>query len=97
MGDEDAADGMNRIMPVEPLAHQARERRLRRHLVSQRGLVLDDDMDRRMTFFARQFDSSLAMMFDDEPQAFAFIQSQPLARIGASSGSYAFTTHLCVR
>jgi hypothetical protein len=51
---EHRSDGMDGLMSIEALCHEALYGALHRHFVSECDLVLDNDMKNRVQFFIRE-------------------------------------------
>ena len=78
---EDAADGMNGVMPIKPFVHQPVECSGHRRRFSERNLVFDHHMGHRMQLEVFQFQLGAAVIVHDGVDSFGFIEFEPSRRM----------------
>lgn len=75
-------------MPVEPFAHQPQKHTLRRKLISEGDLILDDHAYGGMNDLVRKPNSLPPVVSDDQPGALGFIEREPSTGVDVLAGSY---------
>jgi hypothetical protein len=80
------ANGVDRIMAVEPFADQALCNTTHRRFLFECDLGLDYGVQSGVQLFIRQVNADAAVIFPNEVNAFLLIQLQPLFRVGCFKG-----------
>ena len=83
---EHRSDGMDGLMSIEALCHEALYGALHRHFVSECDLVLDNDMKNRVQFFIREANTRTSVIVLRKVNALCFIDREPFFRLGRLKG-----------
>jgi hypothetical protein len=83
---EHRSDGMDGLMSIEVLCHEALYGALHRHFVSECDLVLDNDMKNRVQFFIREANTRTSVIVLRKVNALCFIDREPFFRLGRLKG-----------
>ena len=83
---EHRSDGMDGLMSIEALSHEALYGALHRHFVSESDLVLDNDMKNRVQFFIREANTRTSVIVLRKLNALCFIDREPFFRLGRLKG-----------
>ena len=68
--------------PIEALSHEALYGALHRYFVSERNLVLDNDMKNRVHLFIREANTRTSVIVLRKVNALCFIDREPFTRVG---------------
>src|SRR5258708_1955347 len=95
--DEDRADGVDGLVPVEAFADETVRRLLHGIFVAKGDLILDDDMDHGVQTRLRRARLHPSMIVRYESEALIFAEREPLLRVWRLQRVVAFhceTLHL---
>ena len=78
---EHRSDGLDGLMSIETLCHEALYGALHRHFVSECDLVLDNDMKNRVQFFIREANTRTSVIVLRKVNTLCFIDREPFFRL----------------
>jgi hypothetical protein len=85
---EHRSDGMDGLMSIEALGHEALYGALHRYFVSERDLVLDHDMKHGVQLFIRKANTRTSVIVLHKVNSLRFIDCEPFFWLGRlSSGA----------
>ena len=79
---EHRSDGMDGLMSIEALSHEASYGALHRHFISERDLVLDNDVKHRVQLFIREPNTRTSVIVLRKVNALCFIDREPFFWLG---------------
>jgi hypothetical protein len=83
---EHRSDGMDGLMSIEALGHEALYGALHRYFVSERDLVLDNDMKHRVQLFIRKANTRMSVIVLHKVNSLRFIDCEPFFWLGRLKG-----------
>jgi hypothetical protein len=83
---EHRSDGMDGLMSIEALGHEALYGALHRNFVSEGDLVLDHDMKHRVQLFVREANRRTSVKVLRKVNALCFINREPFFWLGRQKG-----------
>ena len=83
---EDASDGMDSVVAIEPLHHESRQGSCHRSLAAEKDLILDNDVSRRMQPRVRQLDAVRSVEVEHQLDLLGLVEMLPVGGIGSALG-----------